>query len=169
MKRNRQKQIALVRKLIEGIGKRFPKGAKLTVGSRTFTPPALVSHLQGYLEACDADDVAQANARQVKQAWRESATATEPTVETFKTLLLGMFTDPTDLADFGVAPRKQPIALTSEQLAEAARKRSATRKKRGVMGKRQRRKAETLSAQASPVEPAAASVPPPKSNGAAAG
>jgi hypothetical protein len=169
MKKNRQKQIALVRSLIEGIGKRFPKATKLTVGSREFTPHELVSLFQEYLDTCDADDVAQANARKVKQSLRDSAAATEPTVGMFKTLLLGMYADPTDLADFGLVPRKPPVVKTSEELAFAARKRSATRKERGVMGKRQRRKAEKLSAQANTVEPAAANVPPPKSNGAPAG
>jgi hypothetical protein len=154
-----------------GIGKRFPKATKLTVGSRVFTPHELVNLLQGYLEACDADDVAQANARKVKQALRDAAAATEPTVGMFKTLLLGMYSDPTDLADFGLVARKLPVVKTSEELADTARKREATRQLRGTKGKRQRRK-EALSAQPaqpSPVGPAAANVPPPKSNGAAAG
>jgi hypothetical protein len=169
MNKNRQQQIALVRKLIEGISKRFPKATKLTVGSRSFTPPELEKLLQGFLDKCGADAVAEANARQVKQALRAEEAATGPVVDALKTMLLGMFTNPLDLADFGVVPRKQPAPLTSEKLALAVERRRTTRKTRGTMGKRQRRDAETRAAQSNPVEPAVANVPPPKSNGAAAG
>jgi hypothetical protein len=169
MNPNRSKHIAFVRKLIEGTVKRFPKATKLTVGSHTFTPPELVALFQEYLDACDADAAAQANAHKVKQALREAEAATEPHVDNFKTLLLGMFSDPTDLADFGVVPRRQPVPLTSEELALAAKRRKDTRKRRGTMGKRQRQRAQALSAQPTEVGTAAANAPPPKPNGSASG
>jgi hypothetical protein len=128
----------LVESFVEGVGKRFPKGTKVTMGSRSYTPAALVQLFQELIDAYDAHATAKAQAKSAKSALEAQAVAAEPILRTFKSYVLSVYADPTELADFGLAPRKTRSQLSVEKKLSAVKQGAATREARHTMGKRQK-------------------------------
>ena len=132
-------QIALFHALIEGIQKRFSSVAMLTLGSAPITPAALVALLQGLIDAYGVMLAARTQAHSATLAARAAARAARPVLRSLKTFLFGMFSDPKDLADFGLAPPRPRTPPTTAEAASAVVKREATRKARHTLGPKARK------------------------------
>jgi hypothetical protein len=129
---------ALIESFVEGIGKRFPKGTKVTMGSRSFTQAALVQLFQELIDAYGVHAAAKTQAKSTKAALEAQVATVEPVLRMFKNYILSVHADPTELADFGLTPRKSRSPLSVEERLNAVKQGAATRKARHTMGKRQK-------------------------------
>jgi hypothetical protein len=153
----KQSQLALLQHLIEGIKKHFAGVTQVTIASVSYTPDAIVQFLQALVDAHEAVLVAKTQAHSALEALRALGKASSARLRALKGFLLGAFADPTDLADFGLVPRKTRAAPTVDAKAAALVKRLATRAARHVMGKRQRLRIRV--GDPAPNPPAAPTVP----------
>jgi hypothetical protein len=148
-----------IRGLIAGTQKHAPNGS-LTLGSATYTTPALVQLLKSLADALDAVDAAKAS-------WKEALTneldlhaKVEPVVRDYEAWVAVSFGgSPSTLADYGVTPRKVPTPLTAEQKASAAAKRKATRLARNTMGSKQKKTVKGTVPATAAVTPSTAAQP----------
>ena len=132
--------LAQLQALITGLQKQFPNG-QFTLGNTAFTTATLVQALQSLIDAINAVNTAQANAKVAVTALGVTVAKVGPIVLALRRNLLAMFGNATDtLALFGLEPRKAPAPRTGKEIAAAAAKAEATRKARGTTSKKQKLK-----------------------------
>jgi len=130
--------LAQLQALITGLQKQFPNG-QFTLGNTAFTTATLVQALQSLIDAINAVNTAQANAKVAVAALGVTAAKVGPIVLALKRNLLAMFGTATDtLALFGLEPRKAPAPRTGPEIAAAAAKAEATRIARGTTSKKKK-------------------------------
>ncbi len=141
MSKSKSDQVAQVTQFITGVNKHYPNGSQqVLVGGATFTVTALTKVLQDLVDNREAVEAARATLLAKVQYERTQAPSELAVFRAFETVVRGTFGNSADaLADFGLAPPKTRVPLTSEQQAVAAAKRAATRKARGTMGKNQKK------------------------------
>ena len=126
--------LAFLQALVSGLLKHFPSG-NLTIGNAPLPVAAIVSTLQGLIDAMLAASTAQANARDAVANARSKALAAAPLVKGLRKLLGTMFAGAAQvLTDFGLTPPKAPSPMSVEVLAARKAKAEATRKARGTKG-----------------------------------
>jgi hypothetical protein len=149
-----------VRGLIAGTQKHTPSGS-LTIGSEKYEAPALVQLLQGLADSLDEADAARSRWQDALKNANDARTKVLPVLKGYQAWVSVTYSGtPSTLADYGVAPRKAPTPLTTEQQAAAVAKREATRAARHTMGKVQKKGVKgTVTAIVSPSAPTAATTP----------
>jgi len=136
---NRSSQQDRFRKIVLAIPKYLTALTTVILAGATFTVQGLVDFFNGQIALLDAATNARAQLKAAVKAIKDNRTTNGPVVKGFNDLILSMFSNqPTVLAAFGIATRKQP-AKTSEAKALAAQRNVATRKARNTMGKKQRK------------------------------
>jgi hypothetical protein len=124
--------------LIAGTQKHFPNGS-FTLGNTTYTTASLVQLLQSLADAMSALIVAHGAVKDAMAAVQGTQAKVGPVVLAYKRFVLAAFSNATQtLADFGLAPPKARVPLTSEQKMAAAAKAKATRAARGTTSKKQK-------------------------------
>ncbi len=166
-----------IRGLIAGTQKHAPSGS-LTLGSATYTTPALVQLLKSLADALDAADSAKASWEDALKHATDTKAKVNPVVRAYQAWVEVTYAGtPSTLADFGVTPRKVPAPLTAEQKAAAAKKRAATRAARHTMSKKQKKNGKgtvpaaaptTVSTASTPIAPSPVASAPSSGTGAAA-
>ena len=130
--------LAKLQALNTGLQKQFPNG-QFTLGNTAFTTATLVQTLQSLIDAINAVNTAQANAKVAVTALGVTVAKVGPVVLALKNNLLSMFGNATNiLALFGLEPRKAPAPRKGTEIAAAAAKAEATRKARGTTSKKQK-------------------------------
>ncbi len=133
--------VARVKNLITGTAKRYPNGSQeLFFGGTTRTVSAITLLLQSFVELREAVIAQQAATRTKVAAERAQAPALLAVIDEYVAFVRASFgAQPEALVDFGLAPRKARLPLTTEQKAVALAKRKATRAARGTLGKKQKK------------------------------
>jgi hypothetical protein len=135
---NRNGEIAADQAMVDGVEKFLATFASLPVGSQILAPADIVKVFQDRLTAAKAVLTAEAARTAAVKANRDERTKTAAFVQSFRRMVIGMFSQsPDTLAIFGVkAPRvvKKTVAAKSTAVAKG----KATRTARGTKGKRQR-------------------------------
>jgi hypothetical protein len=134
------KQLTAINGLIAGITTGLPAGAtSIALRGTTYTQTTLLTllgGLQAVLAAVPATDLAHTTALQVREQNEDEITAV---LEALTSTIRGALgSSATGLGNYGLKPRKEPVALTSEQEVTKAAKAAATRKARGTLGKKQK-------------------------------
>jgi hypothetical protein len=136
---NRPSVQARDKQFIVGIGKRLQNVQSLAIAGKVYAPADLVKLFQQQIDAADAIDAARAKLHDVTQAFRGLSTSLVPILNGFRHQIRNIFGDQAEvLANFGIAPVKQPATPTVEQKAAAAAKRKATRQARHTAGPKQK-------------------------------
>jgi hypothetical protein len=131
-----QNTVARAEALSDGTTKHFTNASQpLTFGGATHTVTEVTTNLGQIVSLRTATTDAQGTAK----AKVAAETTQLPPLLLFMAAFLAFVkatfgNQPDVLADFGIAPRKAPTPLTTEQKAAAAAKREATRKARGTTG-----------------------------------
>jgi hypothetical protein len=127
--------------VIAGVKKHFPRQGALMVGGTPYTPEQLVRFFQAHIDAIDAVDAAHADVLAAITRERDVARQVRKLTHLLKYVVAVMLgEDPSTWADFGWEPPKKPGPKTLEAKVRGAERARATRKERGTMGKRQRKK-----------------------------
>jgi hypothetical protein len=148
-----------IRGLIAGAQKHTPNGS-LTLGSATYTVPALVQLVKSLADALDAADAAKASWQDALKNATDTKAKVGPVVRDYQSWVAVTYRGtPSTLADYGVTPRKAPTPLTAQQKATAALKRKATRTARHTMSKKQKKNVKGAAPAATPVASTTASTP----------
>jgi hypothetical protein len=148
-----------IRGLIAGTQKHTPDGS-LTLGSATYTAPALVQLLKSLADALDAADAAKASWEDALKNASDTKAKVVPVVRNYTSWVSVTYKGtPSTLADYGVTPRKVPTPLTAEQKAAAALKRTATRAARHTMSAKQKKNVKGTVPTAAPATPTTATTP----------
>ncbi len=134
---NRATQQDRDRKAIAAIQKYLMKLATILVTGMTVTPAELIAMLQKDIDLADAATNAREAFLAAAAATAENRAKMVPILAGFRAFLGNMFTDPSILAEFGFPVRKRTVP-TADAKAAAVNKRSATRKARHTMGKKQK-------------------------------
>ena len=142
-KNNRVQQLAGEQKLIDGTNQFLAKVPSIMVGSQTMTPAEIVQVFEGRIAKGNAA-VAAGDARTAAvKADRDERKNTQPFVNAFKRIVVGMFLQsPDTLGVFGLKPPKV-AKKTAANKAAAAVKTKATRTARGPIGNKQRAKVKS--------------------------
>ncbi len=168
--------LAAVQALIAGTQKRFPSGS-FTLGNVAYTTASLVTLLQSVADAMTALNAAQLAAKHALSTLQGALVQAGPIIQVYVRFLQATFANTVPaLADFGLAPPKQPAPMTSEQYAARAAKARATREARGTTSPKQKLTVKgnvtgiTVTAITAPTEPAptvstASSAPTPATAG----
>jgi hypothetical protein len=159
-------QSASEAQLAAGMKKHYAETDTVGFGKPPATVAQVLALIQAGGDATLAADVAHGAWRNALEAARQKRAETERTVRDVVAWLQGVHgDDAAALTDFGLAPKKARRPLTVEEKQAAAVKRAATRKARGVMGSRQRKKVVAPPAPAEPI-PAQPAKPPTPTHGA---
>jgi hypothetical protein len=126
--------------LIEGTAKHLASIGQLMIAGGTFTPAQATTQLQAIVQLHADVDAARAQVKAKLAAVHAQAATDRVFLDAFVSFVKAAFGNAPDvLADFGLKPKKVPTPLTIEAKAAAAAKRAATRAKRNVLGKVQRK------------------------------
>ncbi len=120
-----------------GTQKHFPSG-QVTFGGATYTGASLIQAFQGLADAFPPVDAARTSLHDSVAALREADAKVAPLMRGFTSYLRATYSDATQLADFGLAPRKVPAPLTAEKRIVATAKLKATRAARGTTSRKQK-------------------------------
>jgi len=130
--------LAQVQALVAGTQKHFAK-ATLAFANESMASASLVALFQSVIDAMQARDLAEANAKDALAGLRATEAKVAPTIKAFEAFVRATFgAGSQTLADFGLEPAKARKPLTSEQQAAKAQKLRATRKLLGTKGSRQK-------------------------------
>jgi hypothetical protein len=125
--------------LITGARKHFGSREILRYASTQHTSDEVTAGLQTLVDLRNEVEAAKAVLAAKLHAEEAHAPALCADMDAFEAFVRAAFGNSPDvLADFGLAPRKPPTPLTTEQQAVAVAKRKATREARGTVGKRAR-------------------------------
>jgi hypothetical protein len=126
--------------IIAGVRKHFG-GASYDLGGRTYTPKQLVAEFQSQIDAIDEVDATRSTLAAAIAKERALARRIAALGRYLKMAVDATFgPSPEVFADFGWDVPKRPGPKTVQAKLEGARKARETRKARGTMGKRQRKK-----------------------------
>jgi hypothetical protein len=144
-----------------GFRKHMAANGGMTVDSKKKSPEEIDDDLTRRARAEDDVIAARATLRGAILKRKQIEGETKVVYEAVRQTAFVMFaSSPEILADFGLAPRKAPRALTVDEKKVAAEKRVLTRKARHIMGTRQR-KAIRAEASPLPASPAPTRTPAP--------
>jgi hypothetical protein len=130
----------LATKLIAGLNRHLATVSQLALAGGTFTPAQVTTQLQAIVNTRADVDAAKAQVEAKLAAFDAQAPAQRVFLDAFVSFVKAAFGNAPDvLADFGLKPKKARTPLTVEAKAAAAAKRAATRAKRNVLGKVQRK------------------------------
>jgi len=130
--------LAQLQALIAGTQKHLPNGS-FTIGGTVYTSASLIQVLGTLVTAMTARIAAATGAKDALATEQATQTTVGPVALAYKNLVLAAFTNASQtLADFGLAPRKVPAPMTTEERAAKAAKAAATRKARGTTSKKQK-------------------------------
>ena len=125
-------------KLVAGARKRFANGTQVLAFAGSLanvTVDAACAELTTLIDNRTATTAGRATAKDKVANEAAALPALVAFMNAFEALIRIMFaTDSTALADFGLAPRKQPVPKTAAEKATAAAKAKATRELRGTLG-----------------------------------
>ncbi len=139
-KRNKTSRTVGDQKLIAGVEKHFT-ATSLFLEGKSYTAAEAVALLQERLDVTSTADAAYATWLSKVDAERAKVTETKKFVSALRKLVVAMFGSSVEtLADFGIAPRKQPAALKTEDLSLKVARQRATRAARHTLGSKQRSK-----------------------------
>ena len=138
MKTNKSAQVALLQTMIEGIKKHYATVTEVKIAGSSYSPAALAQLLQSLVDAIEGTAAAKTASHAAVLAERDTAKAVRPVLRAFRSIVLSSFSDPKDLADFGLVLRKSRVVLKPEKVVEAVQKAQATRKARHTMGRKQK-------------------------------
>ena len=125
-----------LQQMLQGWQDVIPSDSTFASSAGSFSQPAVLAKLQGYLEAYTDLDTHVTGAEEAREQVRSQLSEAQTYCSALKAAVityLGSQNSPR-LAKFGLKPRKTRVPLTSEQLAVRAAKVRATRKLRGTMG-----------------------------------
>ncbi len=170
--------------LIAGAKKRFTNGTQVLTFAGALanvTVDQAIAELQTLVDNRAATVAARATAKDKVSAEEAATPALVAFMNAFEALIRLMFANDTaSLADFGLAPHKQPGPKTTEEKAAAAAKAKATRQARGTKGPKAKKAIHgnvtatlvvtpaTPATPQAPAAPAPAEAPAPSPGGAAA-
>jgi len=130
------KTLASLKALVSGLQQQFPSGS-FTLESTAYTTQSLITFLGTMIDALQALDAAQLNAKAAVSAAKAALANGGPTASALRRQLLSMFGNAAQmLAIFGLQLPKAKAPRTSEQLAVAAAKARSTRRARGTASKK---------------------------------
>jgi hypothetical protein len=142
-------QLAADQKLVDGIQQFLSQMPSLPVGGEDMTPAQIMQVLEGRIDKGKAAAVAADARTTAVKADRDERKATDPVVQAFKRIVLGMFLQaPGKLGVFGLVPPKKGKPTAAVKAATVV-KAGATKKARGPIGKNQRKKITGATAAAS--------------------
>jgi hypothetical protein len=124
--------------VIEGVQKHL-MSQSFIVGDKPCTAQDVVNVFQSRITTGRAAVSDKAAWQAAVKADREQRAQTAVFVRAFRNIVLGMFHDPSTLADFGLSPRKSTKRTVATKSVAIA-KNEATRKARSTMGKKQKAK-----------------------------
>jgi hypothetical protein len=162
MRTSKSNRNDIARRIVGGLKKHFAKTKTIVLDGENRSPSEIIAILEDCIAA--GDETAATKAAYVKAVDAERAKSTQ--VAAIALALKGYLryvhgAKSTVLGDFGfVRPDTKP---TVETKADAVKKRSATRKARGTMGKRQKAKVKGQPTDGAPTPPpdaGAAGAPP---------
>jgi hypothetical protein len=137
--RKMSSEAALAEQLVAGTQKYLSAVSQITLEGSTFTPSQLEAQLNAFADLRNAVDAAKATVKAKLLDERMKAPALRAIFLAFIGFVRVTFgNQPEVLAGFGLAPKKEKKALTTEQQAAAKAKREATRKARGTVGKKKK-------------------------------
>jgi hypothetical protein len=147
--------------LLQGADKHLKKDWVLFVAGKKYVASDIVTLLQSRVDAAQETTLAKAAWHKVRTHEETLLHTSARTVAAFRQNMLAMFADSPDaLADFGLAQRKAPRALTPAELVEKAAKAKATRAARHTMGSRQKKATQGSVVASDVVAPSVVSAPP---------
>jgi len=175
-KANHVQQQAADQGLIGGLTKHSATLTSFLVGSTSLKTSDIITILQARIAAANTAQSTRATWQAAVKANANERASTKTLISGVKTQLQVMFAGSIDtLADFGLKPRKVPVARTPEEKAASTAKAKATRAARKTLGPKQKAKVKgtvtTIAAPAAstPTAPGpVASAPPQGSTSAAA-
>jgi hypothetical protein len=124
--------------LLAGIAKHFAKVKSVTLKGKEVKVSGIVTGINTSIAASADTDAKRAAYLESAKTSRDADAAIEPTVLAFVDLLKSTLSAK-DLADFNLQPKTRAVPDVATK-AQAVKKRAATRKARGTMGKNQRKK-----------------------------
>ena len=129
---------ARIRKILLGIDKYFAGVSTLTLAGKAYAPADLKKLFQAVLDALTAAQALRDQLHQAVLAVRQLRATMNPVVRALRAQLAGTYGETSEaLVDFGFTPKKTGTPDT-ETKAKALVKRTATRKARHILGRRQR-------------------------------
>ncbi len=130
--------LASVQALMAGTKQFFSKG-NYNFGNATYNATSILQILQGLVDAMNALDTAQTDAKEAMAAKLAEQAKAGPFISVYKRFIQATFAGATStLTVFGLQPPKARTPLTSQQRAAAAAKAAATRAARGTVGKKKK-------------------------------
>ena len=137
-KRNHQARIADDRNKAAGVKKHLSDVPQLIIAGTQYAPDEAVAILEARAAGSEAAVTARVALTTAVKAAIDQRTRTKPFASSLHQMVIAMFGNRPDiLADFGVAPRKEPTIKLETKVA-AVEKNLATRKARHTMGSKQR-------------------------------
>ncbi len=164
---NRVTQQDRDRKAIAAIRKYLLKLQSILIAGVAYTPDQLIALFQKDADLADAATQARADLFAASLAAKAERAQMRPVLVGFRSFLHNQFSDPSIIAEFGFASRKQGKP-SAETKATAALKAKATRVARHTMGKNQKAQIKGTVAPTAPATSPAAPVAAP-APGAASG
>ena len=129
--------------VIAGLEKRWHAGARIRVHGKDYSREELVALFRSQIEALEAIRLARIALSVAVASERGIARQVQSRMANLRDAVTMAFGSPPDvLADFGWKAPRKPGPKTVAAKRAGAEKLRATRKARGTMGKRQRKKAE---------------------------
>jgi hypothetical protein len=129
----------LAEKLAEGTAKHFGSVTQIPLPEGTLTPADITSKLNQIVTLRTDVDAARVAARDKVAAERAAMPALRTLMDAYVTYVKATVFGATDLADFGLTPKKAPAPLTADAKAAAVAKRASTRAARGTKGSKQKK------------------------------
>ncbi len=146
-----------LRKILFGLGKRFPNLTTVMLGGVSYPMADLKSLIQGDLDVMTATAQAKADYRAQVQVERNTHAKVNPVLRLLRNFVIAYFGDTQDasaaLDDFGYSPRRSS-KKTLEVKVEAVGKSKATRVARHTLGKKQKAKVKGVVPSPQPAAPA---------------
>ena len=140
-KSSKNSQVLAASQLMSGIETHYKKSESLPLQSKTVSVASILAMLPSRIDAARSAEAARATWRAAVQKEHDLRAQTDAllaAVVQYVSVVHGPSVDA--LADFGLAPRKPPRALSGAEIAQKAAKAKATRAARHTLGDRQRAK-----------------------------
>ena len=129
----------LAEKLAEGTAKHFGSVTKIPLPEGTFTPADITKQLEQIVTLRADVDAARVAIKDKVAAEKAAMPALRTLMDAYVTYVKATVFGATDLADFGLTPKKAPAPLSAEAKAAAGAKRASTRAARGTKGSKQKK------------------------------
>ncbi len=158
-------EAALAEQLIVGTQKHLSTVTQVIIDGSAYTAPQVEAKLQAFADLRTAVDTARAALKAKLVDEQAEGPGLRAFFVAFIQFVRAAFgSSPDVLLDFGLPPKKKRAPQSAEQKAAAAAKRAATRKARGIIGKRKRAEVHgnVTGVQVTPVTTASPPAPSPE-------